>query len=78
MRIKAGENVVSNNAALAKAEPRIYPDLLQRAYAAYEIEDLIQQGYFGMCNAVNGADPENGVSFLHYASFWIGRVYMAT
>lgn len=36
-----------------------------------EIEDLIQQGYFGMCNAVNGYDPENGVSFLHYASFWI-------
>lgn len=32
---------------------------------------LIQQGYFGMCNAVNGYDPENGVSFLHYASFWI-------
>lgn len=40
-----------------------------RAYA--ELEDLRQEGYIGLCNAVDAWEPEGGASFIHYAVFWI-------
>lgn len=41
-------------------------------YSAYEcIEDLEQEGFFGLRIAVDRYDPEKGVLFLSYASFWI-------
>lgn len=71
LRIKAGENAADNMLQLWQQNKKFVASIAKK-YAAYEeIEDLIQQGYFGMCNAVNGYDPESDVSFLHYASFWI-------
>ena len=71
LRIKAGENVADNMLQLWQQNQGFIRSIAKK-YATYEeMEDLIQQGYFGMCNAVNGYDSENGVSFLHYASFWI-------
>lgn len=71
LRIKAGENVADNMLQLWQQNKKFISSIAKK-YAAYEeIEDLIQQGYFGMSNAVNGYDPESGVSFLYYASFWI-------
>ena len=41
-------------------------------YAAYEeIDDLMQQGYLGLCNAVDSYRSEEGASFIHYAAYWI-------
>ena len=41
-------------------------------YAAYEeIEDLKQEGYFGLCNAVEAYNLDSETSFLNYAAFWI-------
>ncbi|MDE5699827.1 MAG: sigma-70 family RNA polymerase sigma factor [Lachnospiraceae bacterium] len=41
-------------------------------YSGYEdIEDLKQQGYIGLCNAVNAYRPDKGVSFSSYAVFWL-------
>ena len=41
-------------------------------YSEYEdIGDLKQQGYIGLCNAVNAYRPEEGVSFSSYAVFWL-------
>ena len=43
-----------------------------RKYAAYEdIEDLEQQGYLGLCDAVQGYRPEEGAAFSTYALIWI-------
>ncbi len=36
-----------------------------------EIEDLKQQGYIGLCDAVRGYDPGKGIPFANYAAFWI-------
>lgn len=36
-----------------------------------ELEDLIQEGYFGLHNAVTAYNPDEGVSFLTYAGYWI-------
>ena len=71
LRIKAGENVAGNMLQLWQQNQGFIRSIAKK-YAVYEeIEDLIQQGYFGLCNAVNGYDPESCVSFMHYASFWI-------
>ena len=60
LRIKAGENVADNMLQLWQQNKKFVASIAKK-YAAYEeIEDLIQQGYFGMCNAVNGYDPESG------------------
>lgn len=45
---------------------------IARKYAAYEdIEDLEQQGYLGLCDAVQGYRPEEGAAFSTYALIWI-------
>lgn len=36
-----------------------------------EEDDLIQEGYLGLCRAVDGYDPDQGVNFLPYAGNWI-------
>lgn len=71
LRIKAGEDVAGNMLQLWQQNQGLIR-FIAKKYAAYEdLEDLTQQGYFGLCNAVNGYDPECGISFFHYASFWI-------
>lgn len=41
-------------------------------YKGYEdIEDLKQQGYIGLCDAVQGYHPEENVPLINYAVFWI-------
>lgn len=45
---------------------------IARKYAAYEdVEDLEQQGYLGLCDAVRGYRPEEGAAFSTYATIWI-------
>ena len=71
VRIRAGENVADNMLQIWQQNQGFIRSIAKK-YAAYEeMEDLIQQGYFGLCNAVEGYDRESGVTFLHYASFWI-------
>ena len=71
LRIRAGENVADNMLQLWQQNQGFIRSIAKK-YAAYEeLEDLIHQGYFGLCNAVEGYDRESGVTFLHYASFWI-------
>ena len=41
-----------------------------------EAEDLKQEGYLGLCEAVRQYDASKGVPFIHYASFWIKQAMM--
>ena len=46
-------------------------------YQAYgEFDDLMQEGYLGLCQAVDGYDPDAGASFIHYAAYWIRRAML--
>lgn len=41
-------------------------------YQSYEdIEDLKQQGYIGLCDAVKEYCPKPGIPFVNYAAIWI-------
>lgn len=71
LRIKAGEAVADNMLALWQQCQRFIFTIAKR-YSAYEdMEDLTQQGYIGLCNAVDGYDPDSKTPFINYAAFWI-------
>lgn len=71
VRIRAGENVAENMLQLWEQNQGLIGKLARR-YAGYEeIEDLKQQGYLGLCDAVRGFRPEEGTAFSTYATFWI-------
>ena len=51
---------------------RAFVAKIAKRYAAYEdIEDLMQEGFIGLCNAVECYDPDGGAKFLTYAAYWI-------
>ena len=51
---------------------RTFVAKIAKRYAAYEdIDDLMQEGFIGLCNAVECYDPDGGAKFLTYAAYWI-------
>lgn len=43
-----------------------------KRFSGYEdFDDLMQEGYIGLCNAVAAYSPEEGTRFSTYAVFWI-------
>ena len=48
--------------------------MMARRYSAgAEMEDLEQEGYIALCEAVQHYDLARGMSFISYAAFWIKR-----
>ena len=71
LRIKAGENVADNMLSLWQQNKRLISFVAKRYKGHEELEDLEQQGYLGLCYAVNAYNPEAGASFSTYAVFRI-------
>ena len=69
--IRAGVDVPENTAALYEQNKGMIARLAWKLRAYAELEDLRQEGYIGLCNAVDAWKPEGGASFIHYAVFWI-------
>lgn len=70
-KIKAGIDVSDNMLRLWQQNERFIAMMANR-YKGYEdIEDLKQQGYIGLSNAVEGYRKEENVSFINYAALWI-------
>lgn len=71
LRIRAGEDVGQNMAQLyGQMRQDIHGIALRyRGYA--EVEDLDQEGYLALYDAVDGYDPAAGYRFLTYARYWI-------
>lgn len=69
--IRSGSNVQENMLRLWQQNQRFIGKIAM-CYKGYEeIEDLKQQGYIGLCRAVDGYNPDEGVPFIKYAAFWI-------
>lgn len=70
-RIRAGENEAANMLTLWE-QNKGFINKMALKYSGYaEIDDLMQEGYLGLCEAVRHYDAEQGASFIHYAAFWI-------
>lgn len=69
--IQAGEDITGNMLRLWQ-QNQGFITKMARKYSFYaEIEDLKQESYFGLCNAVEHYDPAAGIPFISYAAFWI-------
>lgn len=68
--IRAGDEVTQNMAILYEQNKRLIYSVAKRYQGYEEIEDLMQEGYFGLCAAVDHWDPEAG-SFITCAVLWI-------
>lgn len=69
--IRAGVDVPGNMTVLYEQNKGMIAALSWKLRAYAELEDLRQEGYIGLCNAVDAWEPEGGASFIHYAVFWI-------
>ena len=69
--INTGEDVAENMLQLWKKNKALI-GVLATKYTGYaELEDLEQEGYIGLCEAVRHYDAAQGVTFATYAVFWI-------
>ena len=72
-RIQGGDNEAENMLQLWKQSKGFIAMMARRYSARAEMEDLEQEGYIALCEAVRHYDPARGMSFIGYAAFWIKR-----
>ena len=71
--VQAGDNEAENMLQLWKQNKGFIAMMARRYSAGAEIENLEQEGYIALCEAVQHYDPARGMSFISYAAFWIKR-----
>lgn len=70
-RIRARGDITENMLQLWQ-QNKAFVAMLARKYKGYaEIDDLMQEGYLGLNDAVEHYDIDSGYSFISYAAFWI-------
>lgn len=70
-RIRAGEDTAENMLQLWQ-QNKAFVAMMTRKYKGYaEIDDLMQEGYLGLNDAVEHYDIDSSYSFISYAAFWI-------
>lgn len=70
-RIQAGENTAENMLLLWQQTKGFIYSIVHRYAGAAEIEDLEQEGYLSLYDAIDGYEPDRGCKFLTYAEPWI-------
>ncbi len=70
-RIGAGENEAENMLQLWKNNKNFIYKMAMKYQEHAELEDLMQEGYIGLCKAVMHYDADQGAQFISYAAFWI-------
>lgn len=73
IRVKGGDNTAGNMLELWEQNKRFISAIARKYSAGAEMEDLEQEGYIALCEAVQHYDPGRGMSFISYAAFWIKR-----
>lgn len=69
--IRAGDDEANNMLQLWQQNKGFIYKLAKRYSGYAELEDLTQEGYLGLCEAVHQYDLDMGVPFINYAAFWI-------
>ncbi len=73
-RIEAGEDEAENMLKLWQQTEGFIAKLAMKYQGCTELDDLKQEGYIGLCEAVRQYDPDKGVPFINYAALWIRQV----
>ena len=73
IRIKAGIDPAENMLALYEQVKAFIHTIAWRYRGREEVEDLEQEGYLALYDAIDGYDPEAGCKFLTYAEYWISQ-----
>lgn len=76
IRIKAGIDPAENMLALYEQVKAFIHSIAWKYRGREEIEDLEQEGYLALYDAIDGYDPEAGCKFLTYAEYWISQSIM--
>ena len=71
IKIKAGIDVPENMLQLWQQTKAFIHTVALHYRGCADLEDLEQEGYLALYNAVDGYDPEGGRGFLSYAALWI-------
>ena len=73
LRIQAGENVADNMLLLWQQNKGfVYQTAMK--YSGYaEMDDLMQEGYLALCDAVEHYNPEHAALFMTYAGYWLNQ-----
>lgn len=71
--VQDGDNEAENMLELWRQNKGFIAMMARRYSAGAEIEDLEQEGYIALCEAVQHYDSARGMSFISYAAFWIKR-----
>lgn len=69
--IKAGIDVSDNMQKLWEQNRTLIRDTAKRYRGYADVEDLEQEGYLALYDAVEGYEPEKGYKFMTYARHWI-------
>lgn len=71
VRIQAGEETAANMLQLWQ-QSKAFVAKLAKKYKGYaEFDDLMQEGYLGLNEAVNHYDVSQHIPFINYAAYWI-------
>lgn len=73
MKIKAGEDVADNMAQLYEQTRAFIHAIAWKYRGRAELDDLEQEGYLALYDAIDGYDPAAGCLFLTYARHWISQ-----
>lgn len=71
IRIKAGIDPEENMLVLYEQVKAFISSIAWKYRGREEIEDLEQEGYLALYDAIDGYDPNTGYKFLTYAEKWI-------
>lgn len=69
LKIKEGIDTAENTDLLYEQNKNYIYKLAKRYSGYVDIDDLLQEGYFGLCNAIEKYDPYTGIKFLTYAEY---------
>lgn len=67
-RIQAGENEQENMTLLWQQNQNFITMIARKYSSCAEMEDLEQEGYIGLYEAVRHYDASSGVPFINYAA----------
>lgn len=71
IRIKAGIDTADNMLTLYNQVKAFIHTIAWKHRSYEDVEDLEQEGYLALYDAIDGYDPEAGCKFLTYAEYWI-------